>query len=70
VGELTADPTYGTTIQGTAVYWPLGFTGRWAGSEIEVLDPDGKVIATTGRTYKLEGGYWDGFSACGIVTPQ
>ena len=31
--------------------WPIGMTGRRVGSEIEVLDSAGEVVATTGRRY-------------------
>jgi hypothetical protein len=84
-GRLTVDPSYGTAIivkdgtGGIPVAWRPGFTGRRAGSEVEVLDPDGKVVATTGRPYDVEGGYvTDGswghpetsmFWACGYVKP-
>jgi len=76
-GLLVVDEKYGTAIDspqaGVApmpVMWPLGFTGRRAGSEVEVLDPTGDVVATTGRNYRLDGGFWgEGFSACGAV-PQ
>jgi hypothetical protein len=70
VGELVSDAKYGTVVGVTPVIWPLGFTGRREGSEVAVLDPTGEVVATTGRTYRLDGGYWgEGFSACGAV-PQ
>jgi hypothetical protein len=49
--ELVADAEHGTTFGGLPVVWPLGFTGRRAGSEVEVLDPAGNVRATTGRIY-------------------
>jgi hypothetical protein len=71
VGQIVADPKYGTAIDATPVMWPLGFTGRWVGSEVEVLDPTGSVVATTGRRYRLDGGYWGDsprvFSACGAI---
>lgn len=71
VGPLTADSTYGTMIEIThreiipagspfprvPVVWLPGFTGRWVGSEVEVLDPQGRVIATTGRTYAFAGNF-------------
>jgi hypothetical protein len=84
---LSVDPTYGTgsgphiVQQGDwvqVVAWRPGFTGRRVGSEVEVLDPQGNVVATTGHTYRLQGGYpphpssWPGFPynifwACGDV---
>ena len=35
------------------VIWPRGFVGRRVGSEVEVLDRDGNVMATTGREYQI-----------------
>jgi hypothetical protein len=64
VGPLVVDPEYGTaitdvpTLATAPVMWPPGFTGRRVGSEVVVYDPEGKVVATTGRSYRLEGGYW------------
>jgi hypothetical protein len=65
-GELIVDPEFGLAWRaGTddirPVVWPRGFTGRRVGIEVEVLDRDGKVVATTGWkgeiTYsKLESG--------------
>ena len=60
-GQLIVDQTHGTAIHDGSdapvpVMWPLGFTGRRVGSEVEVVDPDGKVVATTGRTYNFRGG--------------
>lgn len=59
-GTLVADPTYGTRIEAGAgwtlpVMWPHGFRARRAGSEVEVLDEDGRVVAVTGRRYNLSG---------------
>jgi hypothetical protein len=63
-GPLIVDRTYGTAItdpEGSIgpvpVMWPVGFTGRRVGSEVEVLDLDGMVVATTGRTYEIRGGF-------------
>ena len=69
-GPLTADPTYGTMIEirhqeiiprespypRLPVVWLPGFTGRWVGSEVEVLDPQGQVITITGHNYTIVGG--------------
>ena len=52
-GELVAGGPYGTMFNGDTVMWPKGYTGRRAGDEIEVLDADGGVRATTGRTYHI-----------------
>jgi hypothetical protein len=51
-GPLLVHPEYGTTFHDMPVMWPVGFTGvRLARGEVAVLDADGKVVATTGRTY-------------------
>jgi hypothetical protein len=88
-GPLLVDPKYGTAIIDTDVHstgpvpvaWRLGFTGRRVGSEIEVLDPKGNVVATTGHMYRIAGGYVSPvtfpnlpangmFWACDFVIPQ
>jgi hypothetical protein len=64
-GLLVADATYGTAIiyldvhagRSGPVAWLPGFTARRAGAQVEVLDPDGHVVATTGHNYRLPGGY-------------
>jgi hypothetical protein len=58
--QLLVDPEYGTTFAGwpdtrAPVMWRPGFTGRQVGSEVAVLDPDGNVVATTGRSYTIVG---------------
>ncbi len=66
-GLLVVDPTYGTAIIGsggtvdglTIVAWRPGYTARPNGSEVDVLDPQGRVVATTGRSYLIPGGYVD-----------
>ena len=81
-GPLVVDPTYGTAIVGstngpnglenlspTPVMWPNGYQARRSGSEIEVLDQSGRVVARTGTSIHLGGGYqWDspGWLACGL----
>jgi hypothetical protein len=52
-GRLVVDPTYGTSFNGQPVMWPEGYTARRAGGEVEVLDANGNVKATTGRTYHI-----------------
>jgi hypothetical protein len=77
-GPLIVDPEYGTAIKdidvsgSTApVTWRPGFTARRVGSEVEVLDPDGKAVAITGGSYRIAGGYvHDEFWACDFVTAQ
>jgi hypothetical protein len=86
VGELIADPRAGTairvvpndrdwpTLAGSTVpvMWPPGFTGRRLPSgEVEVIHPDGVVIATTGRrvalaTQFMGGGSSERYMACGV----
>jgi hypothetical protein len=60
-GKLVRDATYGTVIQVAGhdipVMWRLGFTGWVSGSEIVVVDASGSVVATTGRRYRIDGGY-------------
>jgi hypothetical protein len=86
-GPLIVDPDYGTAIidgdtggAATPVMWRPEFSGRRRGSEVEVLDPGGEVVATTGRSYRMGGGYVEQeipgaaspirvFWACDFVTP-
>jgi hypothetical protein len=82
-GRLIADPTYGTEIiadsmaavTGTTpppipVAWRPGFTARWIGPEVEVLDPRGNQVALTGRTYSLDGGYVSAGGSSGLTWPE
>ena len=50
-GPASGAPTNGAT--GEPLAWPNGFTARRAGSEVEVLDPAGNVVLTTGRRYRM-----------------
>jgi hypothetical protein len=54
-GLLVADSTYGTPINSRPIMWPVGFTGvrLGFGGEVAVRNRDGKVVATTGREYRL-----------------
>ena len=57
-GELIVDRTHGTALEEdegviTPLMWPPGFTARWIGSEVEVLDPAQNVVATTGQRYYI-----------------
>ena len=57
---LVTDARYGTLVEhhGVPVMWPLGYTGRRMSSgEVVVLDPSGKVVATTGHVYAINGGF-------------
>ena len=48
-GELVADAEFGVALRGgTPAVWPLGYTGRRVGSEVEVLDGSQNVVARTG----------------------
>jgi hypothetical protein len=69
-GRLVFDPSYGTAIivdgsqtgvqHGlTIVAWPPGETVRPNGSEFDVLDPQGRVVATTGQRYAVIGNFAD-----------
>ena len=50
---LVVDPEHGTSFDGRPVMWPDGYTGRRLLGEVEVLDAEGNVRATTGRTYHI-----------------
>lgn len=56
-GKLIVDAKYGTALHGPdairPVVWPRGFTGRRVGSEVEVLDRGGRLVATTGKAYEI-----------------
>jgi hypothetical protein len=52
-GPLVVDPQYGASFNGHPVMWPVGFSARYSGSEVEVLNGSGNVVATTGRTYHI-----------------
>jgi hypothetical protein len=82
-GELVTDPVTGTAIIGRnggstdvrfPVMWPAGWTGqRTAFSDVEVLDPTGKVVVRTGTRVHLMGGsynrYPDAWLACSEAYP-
>ena len=42
-GVLAVDPVYGTSVDGTPVAWPKGFSARADGGGVAVLDPSGTV---------------------------
>ena len=82
-GLLVVDPTYGTAIVGdghpnmlvggdlpVTVAWPPGFTARRNGSEVAVLNPQGRVVGTTGRSYEFLAGYVGAGGSSGIVWPE
>jgi len=83
-GELVTDPTYGTAViehdstghnpdRRYPVMWLPGDTGRESGSEVEILDRTGSVIARTGQDWQIAGGFQSGsdgqldWVACGHV---
>ena len=86
VGRLLVDPVAGTAIEQisphgggigiesahvTPVMWPTGFTGRRSGSEVEVLDRQGQVVARTGSNWRLQGGYeGDYWLTCAMIPPM
>jgi hypothetical protein len=55
VVDVIADPTSGTVVKGGGwpLRWPKGYTGRRVGSEVQVLDPAGNVVLTTGGRYRI-----------------
>ncbi len=69
VDELVVDPVNGTAVieeyrtkEGAQtrvlpIMWPSGYTARRSGSEVEVLATNGEVVARTGATYRIQGGY-------------
>ena len=83
-GPLT-EGRFGLTIQNVPVVWLAGFIGRRTGKDLAVYDPNGSLVAVTGRSYRIVGGYvGDGtlpglslpgvgdsaFFACGAVTQR
>jgi hypothetical protein len=82
-GRLVADGDRGTSIivEGgdfghagdklQILWWPR-FTGWGVGSEVAILDPDGRAVAITGRRYRISAAFpFDaGFVVCkDEVTP-
>jgi hypothetical protein len=80
VGQLVVDGEFGTALiedgrDAVPVMWPPGTTGRQAGSEVEVVNKKGAVIARTGNRYQIEGAGsarypLPGWLACGYVLPK
>jgi len=54
-GLLVPDPEFGTRFDGRGpVMWPVGYTGiRLAEGHVAVLNAQGGVVATTGKTYSF-----------------
>jgi hypothetical protein len=69
VNELVVDPVAGTAViesyttkdgpqtRVVPIMWPSGYTARRSGFEVEVLATNGEVVARTGATYRVQGGY-------------
>jgi len=65
IGLLVSDSQFGTRVavaNGASepepvVVWGPGFAARRQGAEVEVRDPSGAVVAITGRSYSIGGGY-------------
>lgn len=79
VGLLIADPEGGAALLSdddviNRLVWRMGFSPRrLPDSQIEVLDGNGTVVATTGRRYRIGGQdapFFHGFWVCGAVIPQ
>jgi hypothetical protein len=76
-GRLVVDPTHGTAMMVESgdyhgpkdvpmpvLWWPT-VSARRIGNDIAVISPDGKVMAMTGRRYRIEGSFERvGFVAC------
>jgi hypothetical protein len=56
-GTLLPDPDVGTVLRSEqdgrlhTIIWPAGYTGLLVGSEVEVLNEKGDLVARTGGTY-------------------
>ena len=83
VDELVVDPSHGvavveeyTTDAGPQsrvmpIMWPTRYTARRSGAEVEVLSHDGRVVARTGATYRIQGGYeGDYWLTCAMIEPM
>ena len=76
-GELVVDKAAGVAIievspgnpaKAMPIVWPPGYTGRESGSDVEVLDGRGLVVARTGTRMEIQGGYGvGGFVVCGMT---
>jgi hypothetical protein len=53
----------------TPLMWPEGYTARRSGTELEVLDEAGEVVATSGRRYviaRCNEREWSPWPVCGL----
>ena len=60
-GKLIAHPQWGLAVQNIGaepllVFWPHGWYRRDSGDHVELLDPDGEVIARAGDHISAGGG--------------
>jgi hypothetical protein len=78
VGRIVAHASAGTALEfddkhRVPIMWPTGYTSRSVDDGVAVVDVNGQVVATTGRMYRIDGGFLpdqDAFLACGEVVPQ
>ena len=57
-GRLLVDARYGTSLDGVPVIWPTGYSGiQLTSGEVAVMDHEHKVVATTGKRYRLASAY-------------
>ena len=83
VDTLVVDPTNGTAIiekytvggqprsRVLPIMWPTGYTARRSGSEVEVLNASGRVMARTGGRYRIQGGYEGAvWRTCAMMPPM
>ena len=63
IADVAADPQFGTVdkTSGEPLTWPSGYTARWAGTEVEVLNRSREVVLTTGQRYRLSPAYANGY---------
>jgi hypothetical protein len=79
VGLLVVDAEFGTALfadgrEAIPVMWPPGTLGRQVGSQVEVINKRGEVVARTGNRYQIQGAGnarspLPGWLACGYVLP-
>ena len=70
VYDETVIQVTGTRPTTFPVAWRPGFVARRIGSEVEVIDPQGNVAATTGRSYLIPGGYVSAGGSSGLDWPE
>jgi hypothetical protein len=59
-GQLVQDANAGSAIVAgdilMRIRWPIGYSGRRAAGEVEILDEQGRAVARTGTHVRLGGG--------------